>query len=134
MVYDSNIIKAIHTIVKKVKCPVVVDPIIKSTTGKILLKKAAMNDFKKMIIPLATIITPNKKEAKILSGQNSNMNAAKKIQEMGAKNVIITGSYETKNGLHFGIQYHPESCATDQGCVVNPAAAAADTRCKHCLA
>ena len=92
MVYDSNIIKAIHTIVKKVKCPIVVDPVIKSTTGTILLKKSAMNDFKKMIIPLATIITPNKKEAKILSEQNSIVNAAKKIQEMGAENVIITGS------------------------------------------
>ncbi len=99
MVYDSNVIKAIHTIVKKVKCPIVVDPIIKSTTGTILLKKSAMNNFKKMIIPLATIITPNKKEARILSGQNSVVNAAKKIQEMGAKNVIITGSDETKNGI-----------------------------------
>ena len=99
MVYDSNTIKAIHTIVKKVKCQVVVDPIIKSTTGTVLLKKSAMNDFKKMIIPLATIITPNKKEAKILSGKNSIMNEAKKIQEMGAKNVIITGYDETKNGI-----------------------------------
>jgi hydroxymethylpyrimidine/phosphomethylpyrimidine kinase len=99
MVYDSNTIKAIHSIVKKVKCPVVIDPIIKSTTGTILLKKSAMNNFKKMIIPLATIITPNKKEAKILSGQNSTLKAAKKIQEMGAKNVIITGSDETKNWI-----------------------------------
>jgi hydroxymethylpyrimidine kinase/phosphomethylpyrimidine kinase len=99
MVYNSNVIKAIHEIIKKVKCPIVVDPIIKSTTGTILLKKSAMNDFKKMIIPLATIITPNKKEAKILSGQNSIMNAAKKIQEMGARNVIITGSVETKNAI-----------------------------------
>lgn len=99
MVYDSNTIKAVHAVVKKVKCPVVVDPIIKSTTGTILLKKSAMNNFKKMIIPLATIITPNKKEAKILSGQNSIVKAAKKIQEMGAKNVIITGSNETENGI-----------------------------------
>ena len=33
----------------------------------------------------------------MLSGLNSIMNAAKKIQEMGAKNVIVTGSGETKN-------------------------------------
>ena len=99
MVYDSGIIKTIHKIIKKTKCPVVVDPIIKSTTGTILLKKSAMNDFKKMIIPLATIITPNKKEAKILSGKNSSLIAARKIQELGAKNVIITGSDETKNSI-----------------------------------
>ena len=99
MVYNSAIIKTIHTIVKEVKCPVVVDPIIESTTRTTLLKKSAINDFKKMIIPLATIITPNKKEANILSGCNSVLKAAKKIQELGAKNVIITGSNETKNEI-----------------------------------
>ena len=50
MVYDSKTIKVIHTIVKKVKCPIVVDPIIKSTTGTILLKKSAMNNFKKYAV------------------------------------------------------------------------------------
>ena len=99
MVYNSAIIKTIHAIVKEVKCPVVVDPIIESTTRTTLLKKSAISDFKKMIIPLATIITPNKKEANILSGCNSVLKAAKKIQELGAKNVIITGSNETKNEI-----------------------------------
>ena len=99
MVYNSAIIKTIHAIIKEVKCPVVVDPIIESTTRTTLLKKSAISDFKKMIIPLATIITPNKKEANILSGCNSVLKAAKKIQELGAKNVIITGSNETKNEI-----------------------------------
>tara|TARA_B110000196_G_scaffold36978_1_gene27633 strand:+ start:34 stop:1311 length:1278 start_codon:yes stop_codon:yes gene_type:complete len=99
MVYNSAIIKTIHTVVKEVKCPVVVDPIIESTTRTALLKKSSINDFKKMIIPLATIITPNKKEANILSGCNSVLKAAKKLQELGAKNVIITGSNETKNEI-----------------------------------
>jgi len=99
MVYDSSIIKAIHTVIKQVKCPIIVDPIIKSTTGTILLKKSALNDFKKMIVPIATIITPNKKEAEILSGCHSTFESAKKIQELGAKNVIVTGSNETKNNI-----------------------------------
>ena len=96
MLYDSSIIKAVNSIIKKQKCPIVVDPIIKSTTKTILLKKSAIGDYKKMIIPLATIITPNREESKILSGYSSVRDAARKIQQLGAKNVIITGSNESK--------------------------------------
>ena len=39
MVYDSSIIKIVNTMIKNQKCPIVVDPIIESTTKKILLKK-----------------------------------------------------------------------------------------------
>ena len=45
-----------------------------------------------MIIPLADVITPNKYEAKILSGVTNVHKSAKKIQSMGAKCVIITGA------------------------------------------
>ena len=96
MLYDSSIIKAVNLIIKKQKCPIVVDPIIKSTTKTILLKKSAIEDYKKMIIPLATIITPNREESKILSGYSSVRDAARMIQQLGAKNVIITGSNESK--------------------------------------
>ena len=39
MVYNSQIIKAVRSKIGKLKIPIVVDPIIKSTTGGILLKK-----------------------------------------------------------------------------------------------
>jgi len=99
MLYDSSIIKVVHSIIKKQKCPIVVDPIIKSTTKTILLKKSAIKDYKKMIISLATIITPNKQESKILAGTSSVQKAAKEIQQLGAKNVIITGYNESKNEI-----------------------------------
>ena len=99
MVYDASIIKTINRVIKNQKCPIIVDPIIESTTKKILLKKSALSDYKKMIIPLATIITPNKKEAKILSGYSKMEDAAKEIQRLGAKNVIITGFRESKNEI-----------------------------------
>ena len=99
MLYNSSIIKAVNSIIKKQKCPIVVDPIIKSTTKTILLKKSAIKDYKKMIIPLATIITPNREESKILSGYTSVRDAARKIQQLGAKNVIITGSNESKKSI-----------------------------------
>jgi len=97
MLYNSSIIKAVHSMIKKQKCLIVVDPIIKSTTNTVLLKKSAIKDYKKMIIPLATIITPNKEESKILSGYSSIRESAKEIQKLGAKNVIITSSNESKN-------------------------------------
>ena len=61
-----------------------------------LIEKAAIIDFKKFIIPLATIITPNKFEAEILTkmkinSKNTPEKIAKKIQKMGAKNIVITG-------------------------------------------
>ena len=99
MMYDSSIIKAVHVMIKNQKCPIVVDPIIESTTKAILLKKSAIRDYRKMIIPLATIITPNKRESKILSGCGKVKDAARRLQELGARNVIITGYRESEREI-----------------------------------
>ena len=99
MVFNSQIIKVIHSKLKNSKFPIVVDPIIKSTTGRLLLKKNALPDYRKMIIPLADVITPNRYESKILTGITDARKAAKKIQSMGAKNVIITGFTESNNKI-----------------------------------
>ncbi|MFB5635716.1 MAG: bifunctional hydroxymethylpyrimidine kinase/phosphomethylpyrimidine kinase [Nitrosopumilus sp.] len=101
MVYNSQIIKTLYKQLKKIKIPIVVDPVLKSTTGGALMERTALVDFQKYIVPLATVITPNKFEAEILSkiriNSKSNMEkSAKIIQRMGAKNVVITG-IEGKN-------------------------------------
>jgi len=101
MVYNSQIIKVIYQQLKKLKIPIIVDPIIKSTTGGILLKNSAIKDFQKFIMPLATIITPNEFEARIISNMKTDSKIspkkmAEKIQKMGSKNVVITG-IKTKN-------------------------------------
>ncbi len=101
MVYNSEIIKTIHSKLKNKKIPIVLDPIIKSTTGGLLIEKNAIKNFKKFLIPLATIITPNKFEAEFLSqikinSKKSLLKSAQKIQKMGVKNVVITGA-EIKN-------------------------------------
>ena len=99
MVFNSQNIKTIHSKLKNSKFPIVVDPIIKSTTGRLLLKKNALPDYRKMIIPLADVITPNRYESKVLTGFTDAKKAAKKIQTMGAKNVIITGFTESNNKI-----------------------------------
>ena len=96
MVYNSEIIKTIYKELRNIKIPIILDPIIKSTTGGLLIEKTAIKDFKKFLISLATVITPNKFEAEYLSeikidSKKSLQKAAKKIQDMGAKNIVITG-------------------------------------------
>jgi len=99
MVYNSQIINVIYSKLRNIKVPIVVDPIIKSTTGATLLKKSALHDYKKMMIPLADVITPNKYEAKVLSGISNTNKSAKKIQVMGAKCVIITGATSSNSQI-----------------------------------
>ena len=63
MVYNSAAIKAIYSKLKGLKIPIVLDPVLKSTTGGVLIKKNALTHYKKFLIPLADVITPNVFEA-----------------------------------------------------------------------
>ncbi len=101
MVYNSDIIKIIYNEIKNTNIPIVLDPVIRSTTGGSLIEKSAVKDFKNFLIPLATVITPNKFEAEFLSknkmdSRKSLQKIAQKIQNMGTENVVITG-LEIKN-------------------------------------
>ncbi len=98
MVYDKRTIKTIYSELKNLDIPIVIDPIFRSTTGGVLLKEDAYSDFKKFLIPLAHIITPNVPEAEKLTGikiksWNDAKKAALKINSMGAKNVVIKGGH-----------------------------------------
>jgi len=96
MVYDSSTINSINSKLSKIKIPIILDPVIKSTTGGILLKKNALHAYKKNLLPLAFVVTPNISEASTLSGikiknKQDLLRCALKIKKLGAKNVVITG-------------------------------------------
>jgi hydroxymethylpyrimidine kinase / phosphomethylpyrimidine kinase / thiamine-phosphate diphosphorylase len=98
MVYDGIIINEIFKILKKIKIPLIVDPLFTSTSGKSLIKSEAIKALTKKILPLATIITPNIKEARQLSGVDINtkedvVKSLIKIKELGPKNVILKGGH-----------------------------------------
>lgn len=104
MVYNSAIIKAIYSKLSKIKIPIILDPVIKSTTGGTLLKKDAIKDYIKFLIPLAYVITPNLSEASLLSGikiknKQDLLKSAIKLKKMGAQNIIITGIDFKKNSM-----------------------------------
>ncbi len=74
------------------------DPIISAGTGAQLLQKEFVKDFKNKLVPICDVITPNIHEAETLSEikiktEKDIRNAASKIQELGAKNVIVKGGH-----------------------------------------
>jgi len=98
MVFDKRIIQVIYSELKGLDMPIVLDPVFESTTGGALLQKDAFEDFKKLLVPLAYVITPNIIEAERLAGIkiktiNDIHNAAKKIQRLGVTNIIIKGGH-----------------------------------------
>ncbi|MGI0086360.1 MAG: bifunctional hydroxymethylpyrimidine kinase/phosphomethylpyrimidine kinase [Nitrosotalea sp.] len=102
MVYDKKTIKTIHSELKNLKVPIVLDPIFESTTGGTLLRADAFLDFKKFLISLSYVITPNVPEAERITGMkikslSDAKKAALKINSMGAKNVIIKGGHMQDN-------------------------------------
>ena len=104
MVYNSPTIKAIYSKISKIKIPIILDPVLKSTTGGILLKKDALEDYKKKMFPIASIITPNISEASILSGikiknKHDLDESVLRLKKFGVKNIVITGINFEKNTI-----------------------------------
>lgn len=77
---------------------VVLDPIVRSSSGAELISAEGLQVMKERIIARACVITPNIDEAAMLTGLNvASMEemqaAALRLHEMGARNVIITGGH-----------------------------------------
>jgi hydroxymethylpyrimidine kinase/phosphomethylpyrimidine kinase len=101
MVYNKPNIETIRRILKRSKVPVVLDPILSAGTGGKLLLPQAFEFFKADLIPLSTLITPNQIEAQKITGiqimsRTDSVKAARKIKNLGAKNVIIKGNHFEK--------------------------------------
>ena len=104
MVSCQRIIKIIHDRLHDKDVPVVLDPVVLSTTGGTLLENSAILDLKRLLIPMATLVTPNGLEAEFLTGRHitspeSARMAAEDICSMGAGNAVITGLHFEKNTI-----------------------------------
>jgi hydroxymethylpyrimidine/phosphomethylpyrimidine kinase len=78
--------------------PLVVDPLMVSTSGAKLLEPAAIKILMGKLLPLATLVTPNLAEAEILSGQKISSieemrAAAKKIRSRFDCAVLVKGGH-----------------------------------------
>lgn len=99
MVSNKNLIEVIA---KQLKCykakNIVVDPVMVSTSGCLLIENDALETLKTKLLPLASLVTPNIFEAKILSGLDINseedmIKAAKCISEEYNCAVLVKGGH-----------------------------------------
>jgi hydroxymethylpyrimidine/phosphomethylpyrimidine kinase len=72
---------------------VVLDPVIRSSSGAELIDAAGLTTLKEHLIPLSRVITPNVDEAFVLTGLRDREEAARELNKMGAEAVVITGGH-----------------------------------------
>lgn len=119
----------------------VVDPVVRSTSGYNLIDDEALKSLVKLF-PFAAVVTPNLPEAERLSGikiagEIDIETAARKIQDLGAKNVLIKGGhlyegermkdrggkardflYEGENRSVFEADYYETTATHGTGCTL----------------
>lgn len=97
MLLDSGIMAAVADCLERWSLnSIVVDPVMVSRTGAQLIDDAAIATLCDRLIPKASIVTPNRYEAQILSGlEVSTLDemkaAARRIHELGAAAVLVKG-------------------------------------------
>jgi hydroxymethylpyrimidine/phosphomethylpyrimidine kinase len=111
--------------------PVVVDPVMVAESGAVLLDDAARRALVELLLPRATVITPNLPEARVLAGEAEDLPRA--LHALGPEYVVVTGGHRDEaTDLFFdGEQLHeipgprhPDGAAHGSGCTHSSALAA----------
>lgn len=86
--------------------PLVVDPVLRASSGGVLLQDDALDVLLARLLPLAAVVTPNRDEAAVLAGRDGTVKElAERIVQRGARAVLITGSGAEKDHLYDGTQH-----------------------------
>ncbi len=135
---DRNVRVVAEILAKYRITNLVVDPVLASSSGKMLLEHGAVQSLKNKLFPRALIITPNIPEAEALTGLSIQTEtdmklAARKLLDMGPSFVLIKGGhgrgpardtlYGDKNVRAFSTprrkgEFHGTGCALSSGIAV----------------
>jgi hydroxymethylpyrimidine/phosphomethylpyrimidine kinase len=113
--------------------PVVIDPVMVSESGAVLLDDAARAALVEQLLPLATVITPNLPEARVLAGagatgaegEDDAEALARALHALGPDVVVVTGGHRdaAEDVLFDGEEVHripgprhPDGAAHGSGC------------------
>ncbi len=98
MLYSPEIVSSLAERLEKEAFPIVVDPVMVAGVGDSLATEGLSSAIKEHLLPISTIITPNKTEAEALVGfslrnKDDIESACRSLKEMGAKSVLIKGGH-----------------------------------------
>jgi hydroxymethylpyrimidine/phosphomethylpyrimidine kinase len=99
MLHDAGIVAAVAESLASVPdLPLVLDPVMRSTSGTLLLEASAIEVLKRRLIPRARVLTPNLPEAEMLlghpiAGVEDMPAAARALAALGARAVVLKGGH-----------------------------------------
>jgi hydroxymethylpyrimidine/phosphomethylpyrimidine kinase len=98
MLYSPRTVRAVASLLTELKAPLVVDPVLFAGVGASLHKDGLAESLVKDLIPLATVVTPNREEAETLSGMKivddgSLEEVGNILLELGPKAVLLKGGH-----------------------------------------
>jgi hydroxymethylpyrimidine/phosphomethylpyrimidine kinase len=118
--------------------PVVVDPVMVAESGARLLQPEAQAALVELLLPRATVVTPNLLEAEALAGDAAGERApealARAVYALGPDVVVVTGGhreegedllFDGRDVVAIGGERHPDGAAHGSGCTHSSTLAAA---------
>ncbi|MGI8759815.1 MAG: bifunctional hydroxymethylpyrimidine kinase/phosphomethylpyrimidine kinase [Jatrophihabitantaceae bacterium] len=99
MLASAAIMEAVASVVRRLRiAPLVVDPVAASQHGDPLLRPDAVEALRELIVPLATLLTPNLGEVRLLSGIEVRTRAdlqaaARAVHALGPRYVLVKGGH-----------------------------------------
>ncbi len=140
MLSSKKIVDLLAEKLKRYDVPIVLDPVMKSKTGGTLLNEDALDDLKNRLIPITTVVTPNRFEAEILTNirittiEEAKKAAKKIVEDLGTKCAIVKGGHiegdEAIDIVYDGKRFYElrskrlTGCLHGIGCVFSAAIAA----------
>jgi hydroxymethylpyrimidine/phosphomethylpyrimidine kinase len=96
LVASIEAIGAIHTILKEHEdIPVVIDPVCASGAGTVLTDDDQIDATISLLLPQATMVTPNTIEARLLTPEADSLNASgQELLSYGCRSVLLTGTHD----------------------------------------
>lgn len=92
MLFDSATVGAVCDALERNRIRnLVVDPVMVSTSGSLLIERDAIDTMTARLFPLAMLVTPNRNEAIELTGETEPGRQGAALRRMGCRNILLKG-------------------------------------------